>query len=412
MRAPAHGRPCARAGAARPAVRGLARAIRARSAFASATGDDRPELSPAAYLRGGLLRLTCGLPCFGLSGSAGEADGEPAQSDVDHVTEGDAARCVQPRSGHPSPTHASEVAYPVATLSIRDARVAARDREIVEADRLLLAAAERRARLRHGERRCRRAEREEERISDATAHRSRHVDGLFGRGWKKCRRREKRIRFGLIECDRRFRLGLIGEDRSVPVRLIGGERSFRFRFSDLDWSFRHGLKGCPHLSEVVFMEGSWLSGRHRFNRRRLRTRRFRTGLRRRRFRTRLRRRRFRRARRWPVRRRLSDALRRSRARLEETLELREELVHFVGTFSLARASTSIVPSTPRKRSTVSGLSPPISDRAVSRYISAAPWKMSGVRPTSSNVRAISSISATQRCALPGIAGTESPMRFA
>ena len=47
-----------------------------------------------------------------------------------------------------------------------------------------------------------------------------------------------------------------------------------------------------------------------------------------------------------------------------------------------------------------------------RYISAAPWKMSGVSPTSSKVRAISSISAIHRCALPDIAGTASAMRFA
>src|SRR5687767_1109324 len=126
MRAPAHGRPCARAGAARPDVPARARAIRARCAFASPTRDDRPELPPAAYLRGGLLGLTCALPCLSLRVSASEADGEPAQSDVDHVTEGDPARRVQSRSVYPSPTHAPEVTQPVATLAIRDARVAAR----------------------------------------------------------------------------------------------------------------------------------------------------------------------------------------------------------------------------------------------------------------------------------------------
>src|SRR5688572_23937826 len=153
MRAPAHGRPCVRAGAARPVVRARARANRARCAFAFPTRDDRRELPPAAYLSGGLLRLTCALPCLGLRSSASEADGEPAQSDVDHVTEGNAARGVQPRSVHPGPTHAPEVAQPVATLAIRDARVAARDGEVVQADRVLLAAAEGRACLRDGERR-------------------------------------------------------------------------------------------------------------------------------------------------------------------------------------------------------------------------------------------------------------------
>src|SRR5687767_6182043 len=146
--APAHRRPCARAGAAPPAVRARARAIRARCAFASTTRDDRPELPPAAYLRGGLLRLTRALPCLGLRSGASEAGGEPAKSDVDHVAEGDAARGVQPRSVHPGPTHAPEVTQPVATLAIRDACMAARDGEIVQADRVLLAAAEGRARLR------------------------------------------------------------------------------------------------------------------------------------------------------------------------------------------------------------------------------------------------------------------------
>src|SRR5688572_8729954 len=149
--APAHRRSCARAGAARPVVRARARAIRARCAFASTTRGDRPELPPAAYLRGGLLRLTCALPCLGLRSSTGEADGEPAQSDVDHVTEGDPARSVQPLSVNPGPTHAPEVTQPVATLAIRDTRVAARDGEIVQADRVLLAAAEGRACLRDGE---------------------------------------------------------------------------------------------------------------------------------------------------------------------------------------------------------------------------------------------------------------------
>src|SRR6266513_6516135 len=72
-------------------------------------------------------------------GSVGGCDDQPAYPDIDHLTGGDSAGGVQLGPVHPRPAHAPKIAQPVGALPVRDPRMATRDREVLEPDRVLRA---------------------------------------------------------------------------------------------------------------------------------------------------------------------------------------------------------------------------------------------------------------------------------
>src|SRR5438128_1850799 len=73
----------------------------------------------------------------GLALFARERASQPADPDIDHLTCDESPGGVQPGPINPRTTHAPEVAQPVGSLPVTDPRVAARNREVFQPNRVL-----------------------------------------------------------------------------------------------------------------------------------------------------------------------------------------------------------------------------------------------------------------------------------